>query len=118
MSNVTFAQIPLELIRHVRKLKLSGAEYDLWLYLWELDPFGDRWVKIPTPSEIAKHLNVDRRTIQRASNTLQEFGLFEFEVKRWRCKNTTVSTKTKFVSGGKNVRSRTILPTNGSKCPK
>jgi hypothetical protein len=117
MSNVTFAQIPLELIRHVRKLKLSGAEYDLWLYLWELDPFGDRWVEIPTPSEIAKHLNVDRRTIQRASNALQEFGLFEFEIKRWRVKNTTVSTKTNFASGGKNVRSRTILPTNGSKCP-
>ena len=117
MSKVTFAQIPLELIRHVRKLRLSGAEYDLWLYLWELDPFGDRWVEIPTPSEIARQLNVDRRTIQRASNTLQEFGLFEFEIKRWRVKNTTVSNKTKSASGDKNARSRTILPTNGSKCP-
>lgn len=116
MSKVTFAQIPLDLIRHVRTLKLSGAEYDLWLYLWELDPFGDRWVEIPPPSEIAKHLNVDRRTVQRASSALQEFGLFEFEIKKWRIKNTTVSTKTNSTSGDKNVRSRTILSTNGSKC--
>lgn len=106
-----FVQIPKELIRYARTLKLTGTQYDLWLYLWELDPYGDRWVDIPPPVEIAALLSVDPRTVQRAARRLEDCDLFDFQIERWKCRNTTVSVKTRNHSTGKEIR----LPTKRSK---
>ncbi len=106
-----FVQIPKDLIRYARTLKLTGTQYDLWLYLWELDPYGDRWVDIPPPVEIAALLSVDPRTVQRAARRLEDCDLFDFQIERWKCRNTTVSVKTRDHSTGKEIR----LPTKRSK---
>lgn len=100
----SFVQIPKDLIRYARSCKLTGTQYDLWLYLWECDPYGDRWVKIPPPVEIASLLNVDPRTVQRAARRLQDVHLFEFEIEAWKVRNTTVSIKKRDYSTGKEIR--------------
>lgn len=103
----TFVQIPIDLIGYVRSLKLTGAQYELWLYLWELDPYGDRWVEVPSPDAIAQFLKVSARTITRATQRLQDCKLFDFNIERWKCRNTTVSAKTHNFSTDKNIRVRT-----------
>ena len=102
-----FVTIPKTLIEYVRSLKLTGTQYDLWLYLYELDPYGDRWIEIPPPDEIATLLRVDPRTIQRAAQRLDDCQLFEFQIKRWRARNTTIATKSRNFSTGKEIRMRT-----------
>ena len=80
MTQTSFVQIPFELINYVRSLKLSGTQYDLWLYLYSRDPYGDRFVEIPSPAEIAVELGVNSRTIQRAAQRLQDADLFDFAI--------------------------------------
>ncbi|NJO74192.1 MAG: hypothetical protein HC833_10815 [Leptolyngbyaceae cyanobacterium RM1_406_9] len=117
----SFVQIPIELIKYVRSLKLTGTQYDLWLYLYELDPYGSKWVEVPPPSEIAQLLKVDVRTIQRCAQRLADCELFEFQIKRWKARNTTISAKVYDFSLGKEIHLRTKRsksPQNGSKDPK
>lgn len=103
----SFVQIPKDLIQYARSCKLTGTQYDLWLYLWECDPYGDRWVKIPPPVEIASLLGVDPRTVQRAARRLQDVNLFEFEIEAWKVRNMIVSVKTRDYSTGKGIRMMT-----------
>ena len=117
MIQPTFVQIPLELIRYVRLRKLSGNQYDLWLYLWELDPFGDRWVDIPPPTEVARILNVNERTIRRSAQRLEDLELFDFQIEKWKCRNTTASVKLKSSPTDKNVRARTKRSKRGQNDP-
>ncbi|HEY9670476.1 MAG TPA: hypothetical protein V6D11_03465 [Waterburya sp.] len=117
MIQPTFVQIPLELIRYVRSCKLSGNQYDLWLYFWELDPFGDRWVDIPPPAEIARILNVNERTIRRSAQRLQDLELFDFQIEKWKCRNTTASVKLKSSPTDKNVRVQTKRSKRGQNDP-
>ncbi|MBD1821113.1 hypothetical protein H6F51_01070 [Cyanobacteria bacterium FACHB-DQ100] len=105
-SSSTFVQIPIELIRYIRALKLTGTQYALWLYLWEHDPYGDRWVNIPPPAKIAVYLGVDTRTIQRAARRLMDCELFDFEIDQWKCRNTTVSVKVRDRGTGRTIRAQ------------
>lgn len=100
-----FITIPSSLLARVRSLKLSGTQYDLWLYLYSLDPYGSRWVEIPTPAEIAHVLGVDPRTVQRSAQRLADCKLFEFEIKRWKAKNTNTLRRSK-----SNILPKTVLP--------
>jgi hypothetical protein len=52
-----------------------------------LDPYGDRWIDIPSPEELAALFQVDKRTIQSAAQRIMDANLFDFEVKRWKGKN-------------------------------
>lgn len=100
-----FVQIPIALIRKIRSFKLSGTQHALWLLLCELDPFGDRWVNLPSPSEIAEILEVDTRTIERAAHRLSDLGLFDFQVKSWRGKNNNGSKIASKFSSEKGIQS-------------
>ena len=91
MTQITFAQIPLELIRYVRSCKLTGTQYNLWLYIYEIDPFGDRWQEIPSPAQIASEFGVNERTIERAAQRLRDLRLIDFEIKTWRWRNSSKS---------------------------
>lgn len=106
-SQSNFAQIPLWLIDYILTLKLSGTQHDLLLYLWTLDPYGDRWHDIPPPEEIAAVLKVDPRTVQRAAQRLQDCELFELQIKRWRVRNTTISARSSDFTPGKGIQMRT-----------
>jgi len=95
------------MIDYILTLKLSGTQHALLLYLWKLDPYGDRWQEIPPPEEIALLLGVDPRTVQRAAQRLQDCELFELQIKRWRVRNTTVSATSPHFSPGKGIQMRT-----------
>lgn len=86
-------QIPVAIIHRILEAKLTGTQHDLLLYLWKLDPYGDQWVEAPPPEEIALLLKVDPRTIQRAAQRLEDCELFEFQIQRWKVKNTTVCSR-------------------------
>jgi len=113
-SSNSFVQIPVWLIDYILTLKLSGTQYALLLYLWTIDPYGDRWHDIPPPEEIAAVLNVDARTVQRAAQRLQDCELFELQIKRWRVRNTTLSARSPDFPPGKGIQMRT----KRSKSPK
>ncbi|NJP11414.1 MAG: hypothetical protein HC866_19630 [Leptolyngbyaceae cyanobacterium RU_5_1] len=108
-----FVTIPVSLLQYVRQRKLTGLQYELWLYLYELDPYGKRWIDVPPPEEIAIALHCDHRTVQRAAVKLQDCGLFDFEIKAWRTRNTTAIGSFPQNSTGKGIQ----MPTNGSKNP-
>ena len=115
----SFIQIPIALIDYVKLRKLSGIQYTLWLYLYTLDPFGDRYVPIPSPNQIATKLGVSARTIQRAAQRLADLDLFDFNIGSWAAKNTTTNKKSAKNSNrkkgsfcrqsDKNVESRTKM---------
>jgi hypothetical protein len=115
MTQATFVQIPIDLIKYVRSLKLSGTQYDLWLYLWSKDPWGDRFVEISSPEVIAAELGVNPRTIQRAAQRLQDADLFDFQIEAWKCRNTTCSTPIN--TSDKKIRVRTKRSNPGQKDP-
>lgn len=73
---LAFVQIPATVIEHILSLKLTGTQHDLLLYLWTLDPYGDR-LEIPSPEAIAPLLNCDTRTISRALRRLGQEGLLD-----------------------------------------
>ena len=85
MSVNTYAKIPTQALAIARKL--TKAQYDIWTYLWEIDPFGNFKRQLPTPSEIAEELGLHERTVTRACDKLQDLGLFDFEIQRWSCIN-------------------------------
>ena len=111
-----FIQIPIELINYVKAKKLSGLQYSLWLFLYSLDPFGDRFVPIPSPEQIASELNVCARSIQRAAQRLADLDLFDFNVNTWCAKNTTINKnskqRTKNQEGDQLLRNRGGLNNN------
>ena len=55
---------------------LTKMQYRLWLFLYHLDPFGDRPVLIPSPAELAQRLDMSVRSIYRALRKLNQLGLF------------------------------------------
>ena len=118
-----FIQIPIELINYVKAKKLSGLQYSLWLFLYSLDPFGDRFVPIPSPEQIAIELNVCARSIQRAAQRLADLDLFDFNVNTWCAKNTTInknSQRTKRSKCGQKdpfVETQTKRSSKGQKDP-
>jgi hypothetical protein len=85
-------QLSIELIQNVRSHGLTGTEYALWLYLYELAPSGE-YTNIPAPHEVAALLNVNPRTVERAAQRLEDLNLFSFQVlssfqgKIWRTRN-------------------------------
>ncbi|MDX2216859.1 MAG: hypothetical protein SFY66_26570 [Oculatellaceae cyanobacterium bins.114] len=102
-----FTQILNEVIQFACSCDLSGTQYKLWLYLCILDPYGDRWVELPTPTEIAIALGIDPVTVKRAARRLNDCGLFEIDLKRWKARNTTLSEKICNFSTGKTIRKMT-----------
>lgn len=85
MTAATYAKIPTEALAIARKL--TKSQYDIWTYLWEIDPYGNHKRQLPTPADIAKELGLHERTVTRACDKLQDLGLFEFEIQRWACLN-------------------------------
>ncbi|WP_416671618.1 hypothetical protein [Egbenema bharatensis] len=87
MSESSFIQIPFEVLHYVRKCNLTATQYSLWLYLYELEPYGQKWIDLDI-NDAAKELNVDPLTIKRAVKRLEDLALFHFEPKAWRIRNT------------------------------
>ena len=68
-----------------RSSELKDAELRVYLYLMTLNPFPDSVMEIDT-ARISEHLELTRRTIQRAIKRLQELQLIEIEITKFKYK--------------------------------
>jgi DNA-binding transcriptional regulator YhcF (GntR family) len=81
-TTISYVRIPPEAFAIARK-ELTKAQYDVWTYLCEIDLYGDRLRSMPSPAKIAADLGLHERTVTRATDKLQDVGLFSFEIQEW-----------------------------------
>ena len=82
MTANIYAKIPAEAI-DIAEAHLNKSEFRVWLYLWKVDAFGDKMRVFPSPEKIGEALNLHKRTVTRACDTLEELGLFTFKIQEW-----------------------------------
>ena len=71
-----FVPLTQAAIKKLRSSKLTGRQYDLLLFFWEQDKFGDRWVEF-NPVEIMKSLGISKGCYYEAIAKLVKLGLLE-----------------------------------------
>ncbi|MBD1864531.1 MULTISPECIES: hypothetical protein [Trichocoleus] len=89
-------QIDSALINQLLHMKLSAAEWSLYMYLVDLDPFGDRFKDLPKLSDILDQLELSKATFYRTIAKFQCEGLYEFDEKRTRGRNPNGSKAANF----------------------
>lgn len=93
-----FAQIDSALINQLLDMRLSAAEWSLYMYLFDFDPFGDRFKDLPKLSDILERLGLSKATFYRAIAKFQVEGLYEFDEKRTCVRNPNGSKSSNFNS--------------------
>ncbi len=88
-----FYPLTLDIARKLRKAKLTKQEMNLWLYLIELDPYGDRYQNLPPVLEIISELKMSKATYFRCKARLQELELFDFQDEKVSFRNLTGVSK-------------------------
>ncbi|BAZ33656.1 hypothetical protein NIES4074_61700 (plasmid) [Cylindrospermum sp. NIES-4074] len=81
---------------------LKDAELRTYLYLLTLNPFPDSVMEIDT-AVISENLGIVRRTVQRAVNRLQELGLIQVEIIRFKYRQASHGTSSRLRSSDPNV---------------
>jgi hypothetical protein len=76
----SFYALTPEVSQKLREAKLTAAEWRIWSYLTELDPWGDRYVDIETLN-ILQQCDCSKATFYRAMGKFQDIGLFDFQAK-------------------------------------
>jgi len=84
-----FYPLTPETMKRLRKANLSRHEMNLWLYLTELDPYGDRYSLLPNAMEIMTELKMSKATYFRAKARLQELELYDFQEEKVSFRNLT-----------------------------
>ncbi len=87
VEKTRYYQFTPEVARKLRKAKLTRSEWELWSYLTTLDPFGDRYVQLPTLKEVLAEVEISKATFYRAIAKLQEHDLIDFQVGDIRFRN-------------------------------
>ena len=82
MTANIYAKIPAEAI-DIAEAHLNKSEFRVWLYLWKVDAFGDKMRVFPSPEKIGEALNLHKRTVTRACDTLEELGIFTYKIQEW-----------------------------------
>ena len=77
-----FYPLTPEMMRRLRQADLSRHEMNLWLYLTELDPYGDRYQELPSAIQIMSELKMSKATYFRSKARLQELHLYDFQEER------------------------------------
>ncbi len=88
-----FYPLTLDVARKLREAKLTKQEMNLWLYLIELDPYGDRYQDLPPVLEIISELKMSKTTYFRCKARLQELELFDFQDEKVSFRNLTGVSK-------------------------
>lgn len=86
-SQKSFLQLDDSVVEILMSDQLTKTDYRLFLYLFKLERWGDRFVELPSQSEIALCLGVCRETINQSQARLQNLGLFDFKITGWKVKN-------------------------------
>jgi hypothetical protein len=93
VNPASFVQVSSEAIALLYSNRLTKTDHRLYWYLAALDPWGQKFVELPSQSEIALALGVTRESVNRSAAKLQQLGLFDFQIYGWRGKNTSIATK-------------------------
>ena len=78
-QSTKFCQLPVSLLAQAIQYKLSGSDWNIWVYLLALDPFGDRPIEIH-PAAIAQELGISLPQVRRSIKKLCSLGLYLIEV--------------------------------------
>ncbi|MFL9458525.1 MULTISPECIES: hypothetical protein [Nostocales] len=78
--NSKFYPVTSEVSRILRSAKLTAAEWRIWSYLIEIEPWGDAYQDISTLT-VMQECDVSKATYYRALAKFQELELFDFQDK-------------------------------------
>ena len=83
-----FYPLTSEVTSKLRKGKLTAAEWRIWSYLVEIDPWGDRYQDIDSLDVMSK-CDCSRATFYRAIAKFQKLGIFDIQDKGFSIRNLT-----------------------------
>ena len=78
----------------LRQAKLTAAEWRIWSYLVEIDPWGDRYRDIDSLDVMSK-CDCSRATFYRAIAKFQKLGIFDIQDKGFSIRNLTGASQIK-----------------------
>jgi len=81
-----FYQVTPKVAKALRKAKLTAAEWKIWSYLVEIDPWGDRYEEVDTLS-VMSACEVSKPTYYRAIAKFQDEKIFDFQDKGFNVRN-------------------------------
>jgi biotin operon repressor len=99
-GNQLFMQLEDWVVDILMSDELTKTDHRLFWYLFKLERWGDRFIELPSQSEIALALSVSRQSINQSQAKLQELGLWDFKTTGWKARNLvgpksyTISEKT------------------------
>ncbi len=85
----------------LRQAKLTAAEWRIWSYLVEVEPWGDRYKNLDSLDVMSK-CDCSRATFYRAIAKLQKIGIFDIQDKGLCIRNLTGASKLKSSHGADN----------------
>ncbi len=107
----TFYALTPEMGQRLREANLTAAEWRLWSYLVEIDPFGDRYFECPDTISIMQLCNIKKTTLYKAMAKFQSLELFDFQDKGFFVRNLGFPQKRK------SFRENGNLSENAENCP-
>ena len=92
-----FYPLTPDVARKLREAKLTAAEWRLWSYLVELDPFGDRYIELPDTITIMQECDMKKSTFYAAIAKFQALELFDFQYQSILARNLAIPKNRKAV---------------------
>lgn len=99
-GNQLFMQLEDRVVDILIGDELTKTDRRLFWYLFKLEQWGDRFIDLPSESEIASALGVSRQSINQSQAKLQKLELWDFKTTGWKARNLvgpksyTISEKT------------------------
>ncbi|NER31138.1 MAG: hypothetical protein F6J89_26835, partial [Symploca sp. SIO1C4] len=108
-----FYPLTPETSQKLRRAKLTAAEWRLWVYLTEIDPWGDRYQDIPDTLTVMQEVGIKKSTYYTAIAKLQKLGLFDFQDKGFAIRNLAHPKNRKaFQETGNDSKNLESIPKN------
>jgi len=112
-----FYQTPNHMAVKAIQAKLTSADWCVWSYLQMLDPFGDRFVDIPNPQQIAEIVGLSEKSVKRSIHKLEELGFYDTQIIAMKGKNLAGKAVRADKKPDKVVPEKTKLSKPGQSCP-
>ncbi len=108
--NEAFYPLTPSTAQKLRKAKLTAAEWRLWSYLVEIDPYGERYHDLDTLTAM-QSCQMSKTTLWRAMCKFQDLELFDFQDGGFHFKNETGVSKMKqaFQKRNRNFKNETEI---------
>ncbi|MDM3853851.1 MAG: hypothetical protein PT120_02725 [Aphanizomenon gracile PMC649.10] len=112
-----FYQTPNHMAVKAIQAKLTSADWCVWSYLQMIDPFGDRFVDIPNPQQIAEIVGLSEKSVKRSIHKLEELGFYDTQIIAMKGKNLAGKAVRADKKPDKVVPEKTKLSKPGQSCP-